>query len=233
MSVPYGAPQQQPSPAQPASGPNLKLILPLAAVGLAVVAYLLAFADGVYSGTDYLLIAGALAALPLLIPTFKSLPVAAVLSVVAALQALQVTVKAPLGSSVMQIIVLILALLQAAAIVFALLLELGVVKMEPKPASPYGQGQPGGWNPQSGAFPQQPGQPGQPAQPGQPQAQPGQPAQQYGAPPSGSFPQQSPAPQQQPNAPQPTSYLSQPGQFGQPGQQPGQPPAGGYGQPQG
>ncbi|GAA2664233.1 MULTISPECIES: DUF5336 domain-containing protein [Actinosynnema] len=232
MSVPYGAPQQQPSPAQPASGPNLKLILPLAAVGLAVVAYLLAFADGVYASSDYLLIAGALAALPLLVPTFKSLPVAAILSVVATLQVLQATVKTPLSVSAMQIIVLIIALLQAAAIVFALLLELGVVKMEPKPASPYGQGQPGGWNPQSGAFPQQPGQPAQPGQPQAQPAQPAQPAQQYGVP-SGSFPQQSPAPQQQPNAPQPTSYLSQPGQFGQPGQQPGQPPAGGYGQPQG
>ncbi|MBW4716065.1 DUF5336 domain-containing protein [Saccharothrix obliqua] len=221
MSVPYGAPQQQPGPAQqPAVGVNLTLILPLVAAGLGLIAYLLAFADDVPSfGTvEYLLAAAALAGLTALPKAPKLLPAAAVLSAVPTLLFLQGIIKSEGSVKGMHIVLLIIALLETAAIVLSLLVDTGVVKFEPKPANPYGQ--PGGWNPQSGAFPQ----------PGQ--QQPGQ----YG-PPSGQFGAQQP-PQQQPGgAPQPTSYMPQPGQFNQPGQQqpgqPGTPPGGFGGQPQG
>ncbi|CCH35041.1 DUF5336 domain-containing protein [Actinosynnema sp. NPDC047251] len=229
MSVPYGAPQQQPGPAQqqPAAvGVNLNLILPLVAAGLGLIAYLLAFADDVSSGSvEYLLAAAALAGLTVLPKAPKLLPAAAVLSVVPTLLFLQAIIKSSGGVKGMSVVLLIIALLESAAIVLALLLDAGIVKFEPKPANPYG-GQPGGWSPQSGAFPQQ----------GQPQ--PGQ----YG-PPSGQFgaPVQ---PQQPGGAPQPTSYMPQPGQFNQPGQQqpgqqqpgqqqPGTPPGGFGGQQQG
>ncbi|GGP58823.1 DUF5336 domain-containing protein [Saccharothrix coeruleofusca] len=209
MSVPYGAPQQQPGPAQPAVGLNLNLILPLVGAGFGAIAYLLAFADDArgLGGLEFLLAAAVLAGLSVLPKAPRLLPAAAVLSVVPTLLLLQGLIASELDVKGMQIVMLIVALLESAAIVLALLMDAGVVKFEPKPANPYG-GQPGGWNPQSGGFPQQ----GQPA------------PQQYG-PPSGQFGQQQPpqpqAPQQA-QAPQPTSYMPQPGQFAQPTQQPGQ-----------
>ncbi|MEU5691232.1 DUF5336 domain-containing protein [Actinosynnema sp. NPDC020468] len=216
MSVPYGAPQQQPGPAQPAVGVNLNTIIPLGAAGLGVIAYLLAFADDVPSfGTvEYLLAAAALAGLSVLPKALKLLPAAAVLAAVPTLLFLQSIIKGEGDVKGMQIVLLIIALLESAAIVVALLLDAGIVKFEPKPANPYQQ--PGGWNPQSGAFPQ-----------------PGQQPQQYG-PPSGQFgqPVQPVQPQQPTQQPGPTSYLSQPGQFQQqqpPQQAPGTPP-GGFGQ---
>ncbi len=215
MSQPYGAPQQPPGPAQPAVGVNLNLILPLVAAGLGLIAYLLAFADDVSTGQVQLLLAAAvLAGLSVLPNVPRLLPAAAVLAAVTTLDHLQNIVKTEADVEGMQIVLLIVALLQTAAIVVAVLLDSGVVKLQPKPANPYGQ--PGGWNPQSGAFPQQ-----------------GQHPQQFG-PPSGQFGQQTP-PQQQPGQqagqPQPTSYMPQPGQFNQP--QPGQgTPPGGFGGPQ-
>ncbi|WP_433265632.1 DUF5336 domain-containing protein [Actinosynnema sp. CS-041913] len=218
MSVPYGAPQQQPGPAQqPAVGVNLTLILPLVAAGLGLIAYLLAFADDVSSfGTiEYLLAAAALAGLTVLPKAQKLLPAAAVLSAVPTLLFLQGIIKSTADVKGMQIVVLIIALLETAAIVLSLLVDSGVVKFEPKPANPYGGGQPGGWNPQTGGFPQ----------PGQ--QQPGQ----YG-PPSGQFGAPVQPQQQQPGAPQPTSYMPQPGQFNQPGGGQGTPPGGFGGQGQ-
>ena len=231
MSVPYGAPQQQPpgpAPQQPsaASGANninLGLILPLVAAGLGLVAYLLAFADDVSSGDAlWLMVAGALAGLTLLPNAPKFIPVAAALSGVQMLLVLQGIIKAPSVEG-MQIVLLIVALLQTAAIVLTLLLAEGIVKFEPKPANPYGgghqHGQPGGWNPQSGAFPQQ----GQHPQHGAPQQQaPQQP--QFGQQQFGQQPQQ---PQQPGQPPQQTSFMPQPGQFGSPGT-----PPGGFGGPQ-
>ncbi|MDQ2582453.1 DUF5336 domain-containing protein [Saccharothrix yanglingensis] len=219
MSQPYGAPQQQPGPAQPAVGVNLNLILPLVAAGLALIAFLLAFADDVPSSgfIEFMYAAGILAGLSVLPKAPRGLLYAAVpLAVIPMLVLLQSIVKTEADVEGMQVVLLIVSLLLAAAVVASLLLDAGVLKLTPKPANPYGQ-QPGGWNPQSGAFPQQ----------GQPQ--------QYG-PPSGQFQQQQPVqPQQgqQPGQPQPTSYMPQPGQFGQPGQQPGQgTPPGGFGGPQ-
>ncbi|MFD7653100.1 DUF5336 domain-containing protein [Actinosynnema sp. NPDC059797] len=216
MSQPYGAPQQQPGPAQPAVGVNLNLILPLVAAGLGLIAYLLAFADDVASSQiQFLLAAAVLAGLSVLPKAPRLLPAAAVLAAVTTLLLLQDIVKTEADVEGMQIVLLIVALLQTAAVIVAVLLDAGVVKLQPKPANPYGQ-QPGGWNPQSGAFPQQ-----------------GQHPQQFG-PPSGQFGQQAPPQQQQgqqPNQPQPTSYMPQPGQFNQP--QPGQgTPPSGFGGPQ-
>ncbi|MEV4024608.1 DUF5336 domain-containing protein [Actinosynnema sp. NPDC050801] len=218
MSQPYGAPQQQPGPAQPAVGVNLNLILPLVAAGLALIAFLLAFADDVPS-SEYLYAAGILAGLSVLPKAPKGLLYAAVpFALIPTLGLLQGLITTEADVQGMQIVLLIVSLLLTAAVVMSLLLETGIVKLQPKAANVYGQ--PGGWNPPSGAFPQQ-----------------GQQPQQFG-PPSGQFGQQAPPPQgqpqgQQPGQPQPTSYMPQPGQFGQPGQQPGQgTPPGGFGGPQ-
>ncbi|ANZ37692.1 hypothetical protein BBK82_18160 [Lentzea guizhouensis] len=229
MSVPYGAPQQQPpGPAphqQPSAAPgasnlNLGMILPMVGAGLGLVAYLLAFSDSV-GGVTWILAAAALAALTLLPNAPKFLPVAAALAAVQTLELLQGIIKA---SSVegLAIVLLIVSLLQTAALVLALLLGEGIVKFTPKPAHPY-QGQPGGWNPQSGAFPQQ-GQ--HPQQHGVPQQQFGQQAPQQQAP-QQQFGQQPQQPQQPGQPPQQTSFMPQPGQFGSPGT-----PPGGFGGPQ-
>jgi hypothetical protein len=240
MSVPYGAPQQQPpGPAQhqaPHQAPgapganniNLGLILPLVAAGLGLIAYLIAFADDVSSGNvTYLLAAGALAGLSVLPSIPKGfVPVAAILAAVQTLLQLQVIIKSPSVQG-LDIVLLIVALLETAAIALAFLLAEGIVKFEPKPANPYaGQhGQPGGWNPQSGAFPQQ----GQHPQHGAPQQQAPQQQPQFGQQ-FGQQPQQPAQPGQpgQPGQPpQQTSFMPQPGQFGSPGT-----PPGGFGGPQ-
>ncbi|KOV80397.1 DUF5336 domain-containing protein [Nocardia sp. NRRL S-836] len=232
MSVPYGAPQQQPpgpAPQQPSAAPgannlNLGMILPLVGAGLGLVAYLLAFSDSI-GGITWILAAAALAGLSLLPNAPRFLPVAAALAAVQTLELLQGIIKA---SSVdgLAIVLLIVSLLQTAALVLALLLGEGIVKFEPKPAHPYA-GQPGGWNPQSGAFPQQ-GQ--HPQQHGVPQQQ--APQQQFGQQPQPQqqqqqFGQQPQQPQQPGQPPQQTSFMPQPGQFGSPGT-----PPGGFGGPQ-
>lgn len=230
MSVPYGAPQQQPpGPAQhqaPHQAPgapganniNLGLILPLVAAGLGLVAYLVAFADDVSGNVTYLLAAGMLAGLSVLPSIPKGfVPVGAILAAVQTLLQLQGIIKSPSVQG-LDIVLLIVALLETAAIVLAFLLAEGIVKFEPKPANPYagqpGQGQPGGWNPQSGAFPQQ----GQHQQQAPQQPQFGQ-QQQFG--------QQPQQPAQPGQPPQQTSFMPQPGQFGSPGT-----PPGGFGGPQ-
>ncbi|SDN81263.1 DUF5336 domain-containing protein [Lentzea jiangxiensis] len=237
MSVPYGAPQQQPpGPAQhqaPHQAPgvpganniNLGLILPLVAAGLGLVAYLVAFADDVSGNVTYLIAAGLLAGLSVLPNVPKGfIPVAAVLAAVQTMLQLQGIIKSPSVQG-LDIVLLIVALLETAAIVLAFLLAEGIVKFEPKPANPYAghpqqpQGQPGGWNPQSGAFPQQH------QQQQQQHAAPQQAPQQFGQQQFGQQPQQ---PAQQPGQPpQQTSFMPQPGQFGSPGT-----PPGGFGGPQ-
>lgn len=237
MSVPYGAPQQQPpGPAQhqaPHQAPgapganniNLGLILPLVAAGLGLIAYFIGFADDVSSGNvTYLLAAGALAGLSVLPSIPKGfVPVAAILAAVQTLLQLQVIIKSPSVQG-LDIVLLIVALLETAAIVLAFLLAEGIVKFEPKPANPYAAqpGQPGGWNPQSGAFPQQ----GQHPQHGAPQQQaPQQQQPSFGQ--QQQFGQQPQQPAQPGQPPQQTSFMPQPGQFGSPGT-----PPGGFGGPQ-
>ncbi|MDX8032415.1 DUF5336 domain-containing protein [Lentzea sp. BCCO 10_0856] len=238
MSVPYGAPQQQPpgpaqhqapqAPGAPgANNINLGLILPLVAAGLGFVAYLVAFADDVSGNVTYLLAAGLLAGLSVLPSIPKGfVPVAAVLAAVQTLLQLQGIIKSPSVQG-LDIVLLIVALLETAAVVLAFLLAEGIVKFEPKPANPYAgqpQGQPGGWNPQSGAFPQQ-GQHPQHGQHGAPQQQ--QAPQQPGFGQQQQFGQQPQQPAQPGQPPQQTSFMPQPGQFGSPGT-----PPGGFGGPQ-
>lgn len=243
MSVPYGAPQQQPpGPAQhqaPHQAPgapganniNLGLILPLVAAGLGLIAYLVAFADDVSGNVTYLLAAGMLAGLSVLPNVPKGfLPVGAILAAVQTLLQLQGIIKTPSVQG-LDIVLLIVALLETAAIVLAFLLAEGIVKFEPKPANPYAghqgqQGQPGGWNPQSGAFPQQQA-PQHPQSGAFPQQQAPQ-QQSFGQQSFGQQPQQPAQPQNQPGQPpQQTSFMPQPGQFGSPGT-----PPGGFGGPQ-
>ncbi|MFB9907161.1 DUF5336 domain-containing protein [Allokutzneria oryzae] len=196
MSVPYGAPQpnpQQPGvPGQPGSGPNLGFILSLVAAGLGLVAYLCGFSSEVRAGGGYLLyllLAAVLAGFSVLPQAPKLLWAAAPLAAVPALLLLQGMVALS-SISGMFVVVFIVALLQAGATVVALLVDIGVIKIQPKP-QPYGP--PGGWNPASGGFPQpygqQPGQFGQqPQQFGQQPQQPQQ-TQQFGQPgtPPGGF----------------------------------------------
>jgi hypothetical protein len=228
MSVPYGAPQQQPGapgPAQPAMGLNLSFVLPLVASGLALISFLLAFADDVplFSAVEYMYATGVLAGLSVLPKAPRLLYAAAPLSVVSTLVILQGMIKSSADIQGMQIVLFIISLLQTAAVVGGLLMEAGILKLEPKPANPYGQPQPGTWNPQNQQNPPTGGFP--PQQPPQ--------QQQYGQqqPPTGGF--GAPVQPQQPGvqAPGPTSYLSQPGQFGQK-QAPGTPPSGFGGPPQ-
>jgi uncharacterized protein DUF5336 len=232
MSVPYGAPQQQPGapgPAQPAMGLNLGFVLPLVASGLALISFLLAFADDVplFSAVEYIYATGVLAGLSVLPKAPRLLYAAAPLTVVSTLFILQGMIKGAGDIQGMQIVLFILSLLQTAAVVAALLMEAGVLKLTPKPANPFAQQQPqpGGWNPQTGGFPPQQ-QYGQQA----PQVQQQPQAQQQ--PPTGGF--GAPVQPQQPGAqgPGPTTYLSQPGQFGQQQQSPGTPPGGFGGPPQ-
>ena len=153
----------------------------------------------------------------------KTLPFAALFSVLGALEALDSLVSLPSTPGIVTVI-LILGILQMLVAVGALLIEYDVVKPPaPKAAAPsyggqYGQpgqqqyGQQGG--PQFGQ--QQPGQAGAPGEPPAPFSQPGQ----YGSP---NPPSTTPPPGQQA-----TTYAPMQGQFFQqpPSNNPGTPPGG-------
>lgn len=234
MSVPYGqppAPQQPGPPSSPGGGLGLGRILALVTGGLGLVLFFLSFADdaGGYLRTGLLgllLVGGGLLAAASVLPKVpNTLVPGAVVVVTATLFLLIDVTKDPVFLSggeaetpALGVVVLILAFVQAAAVVVAVLFDSGVISMAPKP-SPFPQqqwGQPGGY----------PGAPG------------GYPGQQVG-PQSGGFPAQPP---QQYNPQQPTQTVQYGGQqpaqggYGQPGgqeypQQYGQQP--GYGQQQG
>ncbi|WP_409183398.1 DUF5336 domain-containing protein [Amycolatopsis sp. VS8301801F10] len=218
---PTGGFPQQPQPQQgpPASGagapPNLPLLLTLGVAGLGLVQYFLGFAAEAGTAGQpilFLLAGGLLAALNLLPKGPKTLPFAALLSVLGGLGALDAVISG--RTSAIVIVVLILGLLQMAAAVAVLLFEYGVLKPPtPQPSAP--------------AY-QQPYSQGQ-YQPTQYQPAPGQQGQQTPG-------QQPPAAQQPPATPPPggqaTTYAPQQGQFFQPPAEqnkPGTPP-GGFGQ---
>ncbi|MCK2236985.1 MULTISPECIES: DUF5336 domain-containing protein [unclassified Crossiella] len=193
MSVPFGVPPPQPQqqPGQPAAGPNFGLILALVAAGLGLVIFFCTFSDdvsrlGLPFGIALMLASAVLTGMTLLPKAPQFLWVAAMLAVVGMLDLL-VNITNTVSVAGLYVVVLIAAVLQAGAVSAALLLDIGMIKFEPKPAAPanpYG-GQPGGWNPPSGAMPQQqPPYGQQPQQYGQPQQQPGQfgQPQQYGQP---------------------------------------------------
>lgn len=241
-------PAPQPGPAAGRSGGlDLTQMMVLATAALGVIIFACSFANDLARATVevYLPLAGGLLAACFLLPKPpKTLPVAAVLSTISLLIFLRAVVSASTIPAIL-IVVLVLALLQTAASVGALLMDAEVIKFTPKPAA-----QQGGWSPQSGGFPQpfgqhqgQQPQPGQQAQPGQ-QPQPGQQVQPGQQPQPGQFPHGQPfgqqgqqgqtaqpspysgAPQSGAQPAQPpgaggTQFMPQPGQFGQPGVQPG------------
>jgi len=211
MSVPIGAPAQRPGSS--AQSPNLALTLGLAMCGLGLVSYLCSFAGeatGLGLEVILLLAGGLLAALPSL-PRFEApaplQPIAAVISIVGALGVLRAVVAATGSVPTMVLVILGLGILQLAGAVGLLLFQAGLIKVQQKPAAPFGQ--PAGWGAQPGGFPQ-PGQPPAPSQFGQ---QPGA----YGQPVApGQYGQ--PVPPGQPGQPAAqTAFMSQPGQFTQPG----------------
>jgi hypothetical protein len=218
--------QQQQHPHQAPSGfaglpQNLPLLLALVVAVFGLVQYFLGFSDNADVGwaTNFLLVAGLLAGLHALPKGPRTLPFAALFSVLGALDALDSLVSLPRTPGIVTVI-LLLAILQMLVAVGALLIEYGVVKPPAsKPASPsYGgqYGQPGGQQQYGQQFGQQ--QPGHGPGAGEqaPFAQPGQ----YGSP---NPPSTTPPPGQQA-----TTYAPQQGQFFQqpPSDNPGTPPGG-------
>ncbi|MEQ0562916.1 DUF5336 domain-containing protein [Amycolatopsis sp. NEAU-NG30] len=226
-----GFPQQQHQ--APSSGPgglpqNLPLLLALVVTVLAVVQYFLGFSDNgdVGIGGVFLLGGGLLAAMHALPKGPKTLPFAALFSVLGALEVLDTLIGLQTTPGIVTVI-LILGILQMLAAVGALLIAYDVVKPpSPKPAAPSYSGQYGQPGQQQFGQPapqqhQQFGQPGHgpgPVAPGgeTPFSQPGQ----YGSP---NPPSTTPPPGQQA-----TTYAPQQGQFFQqpPSDNPGTPPGG-------
>jgi hypothetical protein len=225
-----GFPSQQPHSHQAPSGAanltqNLPLLLALVVAGLGLVQYFLGLSDNgeVGLGGTLLLAGGLLAALHVLPKGPKTLPFAALLSVLGALEVLDALVGMQTSPGIVTVI-LILGILQMLVAVGALLIAHDVIKPPaPKPAAPsYGgqYGQPG--QQQFGQPGQQFGQPGHGPGPGAgsgeaaPFPQPGQ----YGSP---NPPSTTPPP-----GPQATTYAPQQGQFFQqpPSENPGTPPGG-------
>jgi hypothetical protein len=179
-------------------------VLGVAALG--VVIYLLSFVEAGLSGSliGFLLLGGGLLAGAALLPKVgRVLVPSTVIVITGTLFLLQAVAQG--GSSTTAIVALVLAFLQSAAAIGAVLLDAGLVKAPaPRPRAPQGYGQPGGY----GQYPPGYGQPGGYGQYG---PQQGYPQQGYGAPGYG----------------QPGQYGQQQG-YGQPGY--GAP--GGYGQQQ-
>lgn len=228
-----GFPAQQPHSHQaPSGGPaglpqNLPMLLALVVAVFGLVQYFLGFSDNADVGlaTTFLLGAGLLAGLHVLPKGPKTLPFAALFSVLGALGALDALVALPTTPGIVTVI-LILGILQMIVAVGALLIEHDVIKPpSPKPATPsYGGGQYGQPGQQQYGQPgQQFGQPGHgpgpvaaAGEPSAPFSQPGQ----YGSP---NPPSTTPPPGQQA-----TTYAPQQGQFFQqpPPDNPGTPPGG-------
>jgi hypothetical protein len=224
-----GFPAQQPHSHQAPSGPaglpqNLPVLLSLVVAVFGLVQYFLGFSDNgdVGIGGVFLLGGGLLAAMHALPKGPKTLPFAALFSVLGALEVLDSLVGMQTSPGIVTVI-LILGILQMIAAVGALLIEHDVIKPpSPKPAAPsYGgqHGQPG--QQQYGQPGQQFGQPGHgPGPGGQAGEQPAPFSQgQYGSP---NPPSTTPPP------PQATLYAPQQGQFFQqpPPDNPGTPPGG-------
>lgn len=180
----------------------------LATTGLGLVIYVLSFVELGLSGSliGFLLLGGGLLAGAALLPKVgRVLVPAAVVVVTGTLFLLQAVAQG--GASTTAIIALVLAFLQAVAVIGAVLLDAGLVKAPaPRPRAPQGYGQPGGY----GQYPPGYGQQGGYGQYG---AQQGYGQQGYGTPGYG----------------QPGQFGQQPG-YGQQGQ--GYSAPGGYGQQQ-
>lgn len=250
MSMPYGqlpaAPQPVPTRLS-AGGLDLAKILAIATGGLGLVIYFLSFTDdvgGFLRGlTGVLLLGGGLLAAASVLPKAPATLVPAAVTVVTGTLVLLIDVAAGpslLGGSGAEvpglaIVALILAFLESAAVVLALLMAAGLVNMTPRPRSRPRQS----WEPQqAGGYPGQAvpgGYPGPPVPGGYP-GQGGYPTV-GGYPDQGSYSGQGGYPDQQPpvgppsggySAQPPQSYLPHTvqygDQYGQPqyGGQPGQ-----------
>jgi uncharacterized protein DUF5336 len=230
-----GFPAQQQHAHQAPSGAagltqNLPLLLALGVAVFGLVQYFLGFSDNadVGTGTLLLLAGGLLAAMHALPKGPKTLPFAALLSVLGALDVLDTLVSLQTTPGIVTVI-LILGILQMLAAVGAVLIEYDVVKPPaPKPAAPsYGAqyGQPG----QQQYGQQQPGQPGQQygqQQPGHgPVSQAGEPSAPFS---QGQYGSPNPPSTTPPPGPQATTYAPMQGQFFQqpPSDSPGTPPGG-------
>lgn len=249
MSTPYGPPPaapQQPGPSQPTPGRlGLDKMLALVGATLGLIIYLVSFADDalLVRGLPVVLfvVAGLLGAATVLPRAPAALVPAAVISAAATLWVLSFLVAGSIPDGFGElptattpvVIITILAFLQAAAFVVAVLVGAGIITMQPRPRAVPQQSwgpQSGGYPGQSSPYPQGPGGPGQPGQyppgqygqyppgqgwPGPPQGGPGQGAPgQHG---QGQYGQYGPPPAQG----ETTSQFGQPGAPG-PGGQPGQ-----------
>jgi len=230
-----GFPAQQPQHSHQASSggsglpQNLPLLLALGVAGLGLVQYFLGFSDNgeVGLGGTFLLGGGLLAGMQALPKGPKTLPFAALFSVLGALEVLDTLVGLQTSPGIVTVI-LILGILQMLVAVGALLIEHDVIKPPaPKPAAPsyggqYGQpgqqqyGQPGQQGQQFGQPGHGPGPVAATGEPAAPFSQPGQ----YGSP---NPPSTTPPPGQQA-----TTYAPQQGHFFQqpPPENPGTPPGG-------
>ncbi len=240
MSVPYGQPQaaQQPEPTgSPGGGLGLSKILAIVAGGLGLVLYLLSFgadAGGYLRGLyGVLLLGGGLLAAASVLPKAPATLVPAAVPVVTGTLFLLIDVAkgpaflGPAGEAVQTpgqaVIAVVLAFLQSAACVAAVLMEAGVVKTVAYRPSHV---------PQRSWTPQQPsGYPGGPAQGGYPGGQ-GYWGGYPGAPAAGGYPGGQGYPGGYPGAPAAGGYPGSPppgGYSGGPGGYPGSPgPGGGY-----
>jgi hypothetical protein len=241
MSNPIG-PSAETSDPEQGGATGLVRILALAALGLAVITYLLGYANGVSllvtSRAGVLILAGGLLAGASALPRVRQwLVPAAVIIVAGVLQMLLEISASPVSLGTIAVIAVLLALLQLMAVVAAVLMDQGLVSVSSDRSSSSRQSRPGGEP--GGQYPRYPGPQyggqypgggygGYPAaqasgQPGQGMAQPPD----YGHSPGGygGYP--------------PAPGYPQPGYPGAPGYAPGGYPAygqqsagfGGYGQP--
>lgn len=216
---------QQGPPAKGGSTPPLVLILALVVAALGLGSYFVSFSETVSPASYsilFLLSGGLLAALYPLPSAPKTLPIATVLCVLGFLITLSAVIEAPSVAGAL-VVLLIMAIVQSATAVVALLFDYEVLTL-PAPEAHPGHAQQGTYGAAAGqpAYGQQPpyAQPG-PFGGGQQQPPYGYPA------PSAPFPQQSQhaqpsqygAPsvgqQEQQAAPQPTHYAPHQGQFHQ------------------
>lgn len=155
MPVPYGTSRQ--------SGQlDRTTLLPLAAAGAGLLAYLLAFLDPqgalIFSGVPGFSIITAAVAIGLrMLPKAPNTLYAAVpLAAAGALVLLQLVFRGGVGG--LMVVIMVLALLQLGAVVGALLLEAGVVgtasanQPRPAPPPPRQQGNPGQFRPPQGGW---------------------------------------------------------------------------------
>lgn len=249
MSNPYGAPPpNQPAPPHAGSprpdapgqdgGTELSSVLPLVAAGAGIVAYVLGFFDQATSGLIVstpglaIVVAAGLAGLKVLPKMPDTLVAAGPLALYGTLAVLQSVVTGTAGG--VGIVLLIMSLVQLAAVGALVLTGAGVVSSGPRPGRSPSSQPPHPQGPGSGPFPPAGAQPGPKPQgfgqhSGPQYAQP-QPAQPPWGPPQGGQPfgAQGHVPAGYPGGPQNAAGYGGPGTSGQPFGAESQAPSGGF-----